>query len=153
MMSKQITMEELKKKLQARQYKLTPQRQIVLQVFIACPDGHLSAEDVHRLLREKQSEIGLATVYRSLELLSDMDVLQKIDFGDGRSRYELNETNAKQHHHHHLICMKCGIVREFADDLLEVLENDIAQKSQFKIVDHQVKFYGYCQECQEKRED
>lgn len=153
MMSKQITMEELKKKLQARQYKLTPQRQTVLQVFIAHPDEHLSAEDVHRLLRQKQLEIGLATVYRSLELLSDMEVLQKIDFGDGRSRYELNETNAKQHHHHHLICMKCGTVREFADDLLEALENDITEKSQFKIVDHQVKFYGYCQECQEKREN
>lgn len=152
-MANHIKMDQLKKKLQERQYKLTPQRQIVLQVFIDNSDKHLSAEDVHSLLRQNASEIGLATVYRSLELLSDMDILQKIDFGDGRSRYEINETDAKQHHHHHLICMDCGDVREFEDDLLENLENDISGKCKFKIVDHQVKFYGYCQECQAKREN
>lgn len=152
-MANHIKMDQLKKMLQERQYKLTPQRQIVLQVFIDNSDKHLSAEDVHSLLRKNASEIGLATVYRSLELLSDMDILQKIDFGDGRSRYEINETNAKQHHHHHLICMDCGDVREFEDDLLENLENDISGKCKFKIVDHQVKFYGYCQECQAKRDN
>jgi Fur family transcriptional regulator, ferric uptake regulator len=52
-----------------------------------------------------------------------------------------------------LICMECGNVREFEDDLLENLENDISGKCNFKIVDHQVKFYGYCQECQAKREN
>ncbi|WP_110952862.1 Fur family transcriptional regulator [Anaerosinus massiliensis] len=152
-MSKHITMEQLKKKLQERHCKLTPQRQIVLQVFIDNPDKHLSAEDAHNLLRQNSSEIGLATVYRSLELLSDMDILQKMDFGDGRSRYEINEADTKQHHHHHLICMNCGSVCEFEDDLLEALEHDISEKCQFEIVDHQVKFYGYCQECQAKREN
>lgn len=148
-----ITMADLKKRLQERQCKLTPQRQIVLQVFIEQHDKHLSAEEVHQILREQGAEIGLATVYRSLELLSDMDILQKIDFGDGRSRYEINKTDEKQHHHHHLICMRCGKVKEFEEDLLENLEETILRKSSFKIVDHQVKFYGYCQECQEKREN
>lgn len=152
-MAKQMTMDDLKTRLQERQYKLTPQRQIVLQVFIEHPDEHLSAEDVHSILRQGESEIGLATVYRSLELLSDIEILQKIDFGDGRSRYELNDNDIKRHQHHHLICMKCGVVKEFADDLLEPLENDIAKKSNFKIMDHQVKFYGYCQECQAKGEN
>lgn len=152
-MEKLVPMEKMKKKLQEKQYKLTPQRQIILQIFIDHSEQHLSAEDVHGLLRQISSEIGLATVYRTLELLSDMEILQKIDFGDGRSRYELNDADASQHHHHHLICMNCGNVREFEDDLLENLEQDITDKCKFKIIDHQVKFYGYCQECQAKREN
>lgn len=152
-MAKQVTMDNLREKLQERQYKMTPQRQTVLRVFIEHPEKHLSAEEVHGLLKERPAEIGLATVYRSLELLSGLGLLQKIDFGDGRARYELNDNDAKGHQHHHLICIKCGTVKEFADDLLEPLENDIAKKMKFKVLDHQVKFYGCCQECQVKRED
>ena len=147
-----INMGDLKQRFQERQYKLTPQRQIVLQAFVDNPGNHLSAEDVHNIVRKQSAEIGLATVYRTLELLSDMDVLQKMDFGDGRSRYEINE-DTSEHHHHHLICLSCGVVKEFEDDLLETLETVIARKSNFKIVDHQVKFFGYCDQCQKKRED
>lgn len=141
-------MEDLKKRLQARQHKMTPQRQIVLQIFLDHPGEHLSAEDVHGILRDNKSEIGLATVYRSLELLSELGILQKMEFGDGCSRYEVNTTDPSSHHHHHLICTKCGRVFEFEDDLLDDLEKDIAEKSGFKIEDHQVKFFGICKECQ-----
>jgi Fur family ferric uptake transcriptional regulator len=147
-----INMNDLRQKFHERQYKLTPQRQIILQVFIDHHDQHLCAEDVHNIVRQQSTEIGLATVYRTLELLSDLEVLQKMDFGDGRSRYEINETSTP-HHHHHLICLACGKVKEFEDDLMETLETVIARKSNFRIVDHQVKFYGYCQECQYKSED
>jgi len=146
-----VNMANLRQKFQDKRYKLTPQRQTILQAFIDNPSRHLSAEDVYDILRQQSSEIGLATVYRTLELLSELEVLHKINFGDGRSRYEINEAN-NVHHHHHLICLECGKVREFADDLLESLEALIARTSKFKIVDHQVKFFGYCQECQEKRE-
>lgn len=142
-----INLTELRQIFHDRQYKLTPQRQIILQTFLDHQDQHLSAEDVLTLVRKLAPEIGMATVYRTLELLSDLDILQKMEFGDGRSRYEINQT-ANAHHHHHLICLNCGKVREFEDDLLEALENAIARKSNFKIVDHQLKFYGYCQECQ-----
>ncbi len=147
-----IDLANLRQKFREREYKLTPQRQIILQVFIDNRDKHLSAEDVHNIVRQQSNDIGLATVYRTLELLSELDVLQKMDFGDGRSRYEINETSTP-HHHHHLICLSCGKVIEFEDDLLEELENTIAQNSNFTIVDHQVKFYGYCQECRKKREE
>jgi Fur family ferric uptake transcriptional regulator len=123
----------------------------VLQAFLDHQGEHLSAEDVHNILRDQSSEIGLATVYRTLELLSDLSVLQKMDFGDGRSRYEINE-DSTSHHHHHLICLSCGKVREFEDDLLDALESAVARKSNFAVVDHQLKFYGYCQECQKKSE-
>ena len=143
-------MKELQKKLRERQYKLTPQRQMVLQAFIDHPDKHLSAEDVYGIVREHSPEIGLATVYRALELLGEMGLLQKIDFGDGRSRYEISESDTT-HHHHHLICLMCGLVKECDDDLLEALEASISRKSHFTIVDHDVIFYGYCHECQSKR--
>ncbi|MBQ1335374.1 MAG: transcriptional repressor [Selenomonadaceae bacterium] len=148
-----FTMEDLRQKLQERQHKMTPQRQIVLQIFLDHPGEHLSAEDVHGILRDNHSEIGLATVYRSLELLSDLGILQKMEFGDGCSRYEVNAIDPDTHHHHHLICTKCGKVTEFEDDLLENLEQDIENKSGFRIMDHQVKFFGYCKECQDSVED
>lgn len=147
-----IDLANLRQKFREREYKLTPQRQIILQVFIDNRDKHLSAEDVHNIVRQQSTDIGLATVYRTLELLSELDILQKMDFGDGRSRYEINETNTP-HHHHHLICLTCGKVIEFEDDLLEELENTIAKNSNFTIVDHQVKFYGYCQDCRKQREE
>lgn len=132
---------------------MTPQRQIVLQIFLDHPGEHLSAEDVHGLLRDSRAEIGLATVYRSLELLSTLGILQKMEFGDGCSRYEVNTSDPKAHHHHHLICTKCNKVIEFEEDLLDDLEQDICNKSGFKILDHQVKFFGICKECQADSED
>ncbi|SFL81712.1 Fur family transcriptional regulator [Pelosinus propionicus] len=146
-----IDMMDIRQKFQEKQYKLTPQRRIILEAFVDHQDEHLSAEDVHTIVRQHSSEIGLATVYRTLELFSELDVLQKMDFGDGRSRYEINEKTTP-HHHHHLICLSCNKVKEFEDDLLETLETVISRKSNFTIVDHQVKFYGYCDECQQKRE-
>ena len=143
-----FTMEDLKQRLQQRQHKLTTQRQTVLEVFLNHPGEHLSAEDVYGILRGKPLDIGLATVYRSLELLAELGILQKMEFGDGCSRYEVKESNPALHQHHHLICMKCGKVIEFSDDLLDGLEQDIFKKSGFKIVDHEVKFFGYCKECQ-----
>ena len=143
------TIDELKKRLQKSQYKMTPQRRIVLEVFLKneVEDKHLSAEDVHAQLIKEKSDIGLATVYRALDLLEKIGLLQKMDFGDGCNRYELNTTE-NEHQHHHLICKSCGKVIEFSEDLLDELEASITKKCQFKILDHQVKFVGYCKDCQ-----
>ncbi len=134
-------------RLQEKDYKLTPQRQLVVRILLSHMDKHLSAEDIYHLVKKENPDIGLATVYRTLELLSDLEVLQKIDFGDGRSRYEFRE--AAHHHHHHLICTSCGRVEEFEEDLLEALEDEVARRSNFRVTDHQVKFYGLCQACQD----
>ncbi len=147
-MGSTFTVDDLKEKLQKSQHKLTPQRKIVLQVFMDHQGEHLSAEDVHDLLRDNRSDIGLATIYRSLELLRDIGIIDKMEFGDGCSRYELNLKDPDEHQHHHLICLKCGKVIEFSDDFLETLEKEIGKKTGFEVVDHQVKFYGYCKECQ-----
>lgn len=128
-------------------YKLTPQRQTILRTFLGNPDQHLSAEDVYMLVKNLYPDIGLATVYRTLDILSDINILQKNDFGDGRTRYEFSRKD--EHQHHHLICMRCGNVSEFDDDLLESLETMITKKNQFRVIDHDLKFFVYCQNCQD----
>ncbi|MBQ1470311.1 MAG: transcriptional repressor [Schwartzia sp.] len=146
-------LELLKQRLQRKQYKLTMQRRTVLEILLEHPGEHLSAEDVYGALRDKSSDVGLATVYRTLELLVQLGILQRMEFGDGCSRYEIADIEKNEHQHHHLICIKCGKVTEFFDDLLDELEADVAAKSGFKITDHQVKFYGYCKECPDELEN
>lgn len=89
----------------------------------------------------------MATIYRTLDLFTELDLVKRLDFGDGRNRYELNDEEFA-HFHHHLICVKCGHVAEFEDDMLETLESIIAKKLNFKTIDHQLKVYGYCGNCQ-----
>lgn len=148
-MQKTFAMEDLRRKLQERQHKMTPQRQEVLQIFLDHPGEHLSAEDVHDILREQKSEIGLATVYRSLELLSELGILLKLKLDDRYCSYEINTTDPSLHHHHHLICTSCGKIIEFEDDLLDDLEQDIENKLGFHVSNHEVKFFGYCKECRD----
>ncbi|HHY28645.1 MULTISPECIES: Fur family transcriptional regulator [Desulfitobacterium] len=131
--------------LRHHSYKLTPQRQTILKAFLENEDQHLSAEDTFMMVKHNYPDIGLATVYRTLDLLAELGILQKNDFGDGRSRYEFNRKD--EHHHHHLICIKCGDVSEFDDDLLESLEAEIEKRNGYQVVDHDLKFYGYCNKC------
>lgn len=144
----QAAMTLLRQRLQAHRHKLTAPRQELLRLFLARPDEHLSAEEVHRALR-RDTRVGLATVYRNLELLSLLGLLQGTEFGDGCTRYELGALTPREHQHHHVICLRCGKVLEYANDLLEPLERDIAEQMDFYIIDHQVKFYGYCAVCRD----
>ncbi|MDK2901466.1 MAG: Fur family transcriptional regulator, ferric uptake regulator [Thermosediminibacterales bacterium] len=140
--------EEIERKLKERDYKLTSQRRATLDVLLESQSKHLNTEEIYNLVKTKYPDIGLATVYRTLQLLDELDIIHKLNFGDGCYRYELNLQ--QQHHHHHLICLKCGEVFEFGDDLLETLEENIEKTSNFKILDHRVKFFGYCSKCQTK---
>ena len=146
-----VTMQKLKERIKDKKYKLTSQRQIILTAFIDSKEKHLSAEEVYNLVKKTAPDIGLATIYRTLDLFTELDLLKKMDFGDGRNRYELNDEELN-HFHHHLICLSCGAVREFEDDLLETLETIIDKRLHFKTVDHQLKVYGYCEHCRGKYE-
>lgn len=139
------SLEVICQKLQEKEYKLTPQRKTILKVLLDNEEKHLSAEDIYQIVKHHYPEIGLATVYRTLELLADIDILQKMNFDDGKARYEFSSHD--EHHHHHLICLKCGKVIEFNDDLLDVLEKTISEKKDFEVLDHKLKFYGYCSKC------
>lgn len=129
-------------------HKLTRQRKKVLEVLLENKQEHLNAEEIYQLLQKKDSSIGMATVYRTLELLEELELVHKSNFGDGCSRYELALSKDEGHHHHHLICLTCNKISEVEEDLLVQLEEVITDKNKFKIVDHRVKFYGYCVECQ-----
>ena len=146
-----IDLVDLRRRFREKQYKVTPQRQKILQVFADHRDQHLSAEDAYTIVRETSPDIGLATVYRTLEMLDELGFLHRIEFGDGKSRYEL-ATGDSAHSHHHLICLSCGAVTEFGDDLMETLESFVSRTANFQITDHQVKFYGYCGKCRSDSE-
>ncbi len=148
----ELMMKRMKDKIKNKKYKLTSQRQVILKAFVESPEKHLSAEDVYDIVKKKAPEIGLATVYRTLDLFTEMDLLKKLDFDEGCNRYEMNDKEEDGHFHHHLICLGCGQVRECRDDLLETLETILYKRLHFQTVDHQLKVYGYCEECQKKRQ-
>ncbi len=132
-----------------KDHKFTHQRRLILEVFEENKDEHLSADDIFNLVRKKDKEIGLATVYRSLDLLRELGLIHKGHFGDGRSRYEIALPQQDGHQHHHLVCLKCRKILEVKEDLLHQLEDLITKENKFKIVDHKLQFYGYCRDCRE----
>ena len=144
--------ERIKEALHDARYKLTPQREVTVRVLLENESSHLSAEDVFMKVKDKYPEIGLATVYRTLELLNELNVLDKVNFGDGVSRYDLRKEGA-QHFHHHLICIHCGSVEESEEDLLTDVEKIVTRDFNFDIIDHRLTFHGVCKLCKGKEGD
>ena len=121
--------------------------------FAENKDRHMTAEDIYELVKEDYPEIGLATIYRTVQLLLEMQLVDRINLDDGCVRYEIGETldGTGKHHHHHLICKTCGKVLPFKDDLLDELERHIEEETGFHVLDHELKFYGQCSECRKKQ--
>nr|WP_263313223.1 Fur family transcriptional regulator [Mammaliicoccus sp. Marseille-Q6498] len=140
--------QRVKEQLHNASYKLTPQREATVRVLLENEADHLSAEDVYLKVKDKAPEIGLATVYRTLELLAELKVVDKINFGDGVARFDLRKEGAK-HFHHHMVCMECGTVDEIEEDLLEDVERRVEKDFNFKILDHRLTFHGICYRCRE----
>ncbi|MGL4391144.1 MAG: Fur family transcriptional regulator, partial [Carnobacterium maltaromaticum] len=103
----------------------------------------------YMLVKEKSPDIGLATVYRTLEILTELNIVNKISFNDGLARYDVRKEGAK-HFHHHLLCIECGSIEEVHDDLLEDIERVVESRFHFIVKDHRLTFHGICKECQEK---
>lgn len=144
-------LKEIYERILERGHKMTPQRWAILNIFLQHRGHHLSADEVYTHLKAMYPNNGIATVYRTLDLLVELGVLKKLEFGDGRSRFEMTDPD-DIHHHHHLICSRCGEVTEFQDDLMESLEAVIFKKTGFRVDDHIVKFYGICQRCREQEQ-
>lgn len=138
--------EVIKGKLKEEGCKLTPQRRSIVDTMLKTKGEHLSSEEIYALVKEDCPEIGLATVYRTLQLLDEIGAVTKLNLDDGCCRYELN-VNEESHNHHHLICKKCGKIMEVEEDLLETLETQVELNYGFKIFDHDVKFFGLCNDC------
>lgn len=148
-----ISKEKFRELLKEKGLKVTNQRLLVLEVLADHKDKHLTAEDIYELVKEDYPEIGLATIYRTVQLLLEMQLVDRISLDDGCARYEIGESGAGEgkHHHHHLICQTCGKVLPFRDDLLEELERHIEKETGFHVLDHELKFYGQCKECRDRQ--
>ncbi|AXH11525.1 Fur family transcriptional regulator [Halarcobacter bivalviorum] len=138
--------DELKKIVKQKGLKYTEQREVVLNVLLHAEE-HLTAEEIYNLIKAKNpdSNIGIATVYRALSFLEEVNLITSINFGVDGKKYESN----KKEHHDHLICTGCGKIIEFLDDEIEKRQERIAKKNKFKITSHSMQLYGTCPECQE----
>ena len=133
-------------------FRLTNPRVIIINI-LRNPDRHLSAEDIYLEAVKTNPSIGLTTVYRTLDLFSQIGVVQKFDFGDNRARYELTYNPTQKDHHHHLVCVKCKTIVDYTDfvheelELMNKTEKALSKKHQFKIFHHTIHFYGMCNNC------
>lgn len=122
---------------QERGLKMTGQRRVISQVLSEAEE-HLDVEEVHRRAVRLDPRISIATVYRTMRLLEDADVVDRVDFGDGRARYE----EKRGVHHDHLIDVRSGQVIEFANAELEAMKERIARELGYRIVGHRLEIYG-----------
>ena len=138
--------DKFKINLKEKGYKLTPQRRAVVDIIMENEGKHLTVEEIYDEVKKECPEIGLATVYRTVQLLDELGVICKINLNDGCNRYELIH-EYENHQHHHLICSECGKIIEVEGDLLDSLESTIEKKYNFFVKNHSVKFFGLCSDC------
>lgn len=146
--------EKVKDLLREKGLKVTSQRLMVLNILSAHGDEHLTVEEIYDLAKEESPEIGLATIYRTVQVLLELHVIEKVTFDDGFARYELNgEETGSGHRHHHAICTQCGKVYSLETDLLDILEKQVFESLGFEVTDHEVKLYGLCSACRRKAQN
>ncbi|HBD7469224.1 TPA: ferric iron uptake transcriptional regulator [Legionella pneumophila] len=124
--------------------KITLPRIKVLQILEQSRNHHLSAEAVYKALLESGEDVGLATVYRVLTQFEAAGLVSRHNFEGGYSVFELSQGE----HHDHLVCVKCGRVEEFVDEIIEQRQKAIAERAHFKMTDHALNIYGICPQCQ-----
>ena len=117
--------------------RMTEQRRVIARVLSAASD-HPDVEELHRRAHAVDPHISIATVYRTVRLFEEAGIIDRLDFRDGRSRYEEHSDD----HHDHLIDMKTGKVVEFVDEDIEALQVAIAKKLGYRLVDHRLELYG-----------
>ncbi len=126
--------------------KVTLPRLKILEILEKSKEHHLSAEDIYRVLLESNDDIGLATVYRVLTQFEEAGLVVRHHFEGGQSVFEMDHGA----HHDHLVCVKCGHVEEFVDDVIEKRQEEIAKQAGYTITDHSLNIYGICGKCQKK---
>ena len=117
--------------------RMTDQRRVIARV-LSDADDHPDVEEVYKRSTEIDDQISIATVYRTVRLFEEADILERLDFRDGRSRYELQT----EEHHDHMIDIESGEVIEFLDEEIEKLQAEIAKKLGYKLIDHRMELYG-----------
>jgi len=123
--------------------KVTLPRLKILDMLEKADNRHLSAEDMYKALLDDGEEIGLATVYRVLTQFEAAELVRRHHFEGGNSVFELNQGT----HHDHILCVKCGRVDEFVDDVIEERQAAVAKRMGYQMTDHSLYVYGVCPAC------
>ncbi len=126
-------------------YKLTPQRRVVIQA-IATNQEHLTPTAIYETVHRDQPNIGLVTIYRTLEILARLELICKLHAGDSCRSYTISAPG----HHHHLICSNCSKVVDFPSCELEEAQQSLSEQTGFRIDGHLLEFIGLCQACQKE---
>jgi Fur family peroxide stress response transcriptional regulator len=142
----QARFEELIAKLREREYRVTPQRMALLRL-LATSEGHPSASQLYDRIKSQFPTTSPATVYKTLNLLKDMDEVLELGFSDDDKRYDGN----KPYPHPHLICIRCRKITDPEINLVQNLEQEMAKQSGYQILSHRLDFYGLCPDCQKLR--
>jgi Fur family transcriptional regulator, ferric uptake regulator len=135
--------------------RLTKPRELIMNL-LSSTDDHLSADDIYIKIHKKNPGVGLTTVYRTLDLLSGLGIVFKFDFGENRTRFELNEKYSSKKHHHHLVCNVCKRIIDYSDfmdeeiKLCRISEDSLSKRYNFKIEEHIIHFLGVCEKCRKK---
>ena len=135
--------------LKSNNLKFTAQREAILRTLFENPE-HFTPEDLYNLVKKNYPDynVGITTVYRTLNLLEENSVVSSISFGIQGKKFEI----ANKPHHDHLICEKCGKIVEFENKKIEMIQEEIANIHDFKLTDHLMQLYGICKKCQEAGE-
>lgn len=137
------TMDLLKDKLKETGFKITPQRRAIVEILLKHDHSHLSSEEIYDLVRVDCPEIGLATVYRTMQLLDEIGLISKLNLDDGCIRYEISLHKEDCHNHHHLICKNCGKIMEAKEDLLDNIEKRYNHCTNLKYLIMMLNFMDY----------
>ena len=140
----QLKSNKLIQELQARGMRVTPQRAIIFDA-IEKLDGHITAEDIFSEVQQANPFISLATVYRTLELLQDLNLVTPTNLGGSQTYFALRGHAS----HHHLVCQECGKIEEFSDNLLNSLRVDLAREYSFSAQISHMSIFGLCRICRE----
>jgi len=138
------TYDQLKRVLKKEGLRYTQQRQSVWDELCAT-DDHRDAEEIYLAIRQSGLNVSRATVYRTIDVLVKNRMVRKLELGDGRARYE-HRVNAT--HHDHLICIQCGKIEEFMDEVIESRQDEIVKKFGYKLVRHIHQLFIICSECE-----
>jgi len=130
-------MNSIKEKCKIKGVRLTDQRSIIADIMSKSTD-HPDVDELHKRVNKIDKKISIATVYRTVKLFEESGILEKHDFKGGKARYEA----APEEHHDHLIDINSGEIIEFVDKDIEILQNKVAKKLGFKLVDHKLELYG-----------
>ena len=139
----QARLDELIERLRERNYRFTPQRLAILKI-LALSDGHPSAERIYDQITEEFPTTSLATVYKTIATLREMNEVLELGFADNSNRYDGN----KPYPHTHLVCVMCRDIIDPEVEDLEILPRQIAQRAGFQLVGHRFDIYGICPRCQ-----